>query len=116
MSETLTENTDKIQKPWLFQKGQSGNPAGKPPGAKNKFSPTQQLQAIWEGNPELFDDFVMKWMKNPKNQQHIVEMIDGRPQGSERDQNINIVIPILGGISVHSNDSNPQIAESEEEN
>jgi len=29
-----TENTDNKQKPWLFQKGQSGNPAG-PKGAKN---------------------------------------------------------------------------------
>lgn len=28
-----TENTDKIQKPWLFQPGQSGNPKGKPKGA-----------------------------------------------------------------------------------
>jgi hypothetical protein len=35
MSKEKTENTDNKQKPWLFQKGQSGNPAGKPKGAKN---------------------------------------------------------------------------------
>ena len=34
----ITESTDKIQKPWLFQPGQSGNPAGKPKGARSKFA------------------------------------------------------------------------------
>jgi hypothetical protein len=37
--EKVTENTDEKQikpdKPWLFQPGVSGNPAGKPPGAKH---------------------------------------------------------------------------------
>lgn len=33
-----TENTDGDQKPWLFKPGQSGNPAGRPKGARNKLS------------------------------------------------------------------------------
>lgn len=32
----MTENTDRKQKPHLYKKGQSGNPKGKPPGARNK--------------------------------------------------------------------------------
>jgi hypothetical protein len=31
----MTENTDENQTPWRFQPGQSGNPAGKPRGARN---------------------------------------------------------------------------------
>jgi Family of unknown function (DUF5681) len=33
-----TENTDEEQKPWLFKPGQSGNPAGRPKGSRNKLA------------------------------------------------------------------------------
>jgi hypothetical protein len=32
-----TDNTDAQQKPWLFKRGQSGNPAGRPKGSRNKL-------------------------------------------------------------------------------
>lgn len=32
-----TESTDGEQKPWLFKPGQSGNPAGRPKGARAKL-------------------------------------------------------------------------------
>jgi Family of unknown function (DUF5681) len=33
-----TDNTDRQQKPWLFKPGQSGNPAGRPKGSRNKLA------------------------------------------------------------------------------
>ena len=48
-----TKNTDSKSdqlKPWLFQPGQSGNPAGKPPGTKHKA--TQAALALLDGEVE----------------------------------------------------------------
>jgi 3-oxoacyl-(acyl-carrier-protein) synthase len=33
-----TDNTNAQQKPWQFKPGQSGNPAGRPKGSRNKLS------------------------------------------------------------------------------
>jgi Family of unknown function (DUF5681) len=33
-----TDNADAQQKPWLFKPGQSGNPAGRPKGSRNRLA------------------------------------------------------------------------------
>ena len=43
----MTENSDQMQKKHLFQPGQSGNPAGKPKGTRNRA--TQLAQALIDG-------------------------------------------------------------------
>jgi hypothetical protein len=49
---TNSENTDAKQsdKPWQFQPGQSGNPAGKPKGTRNKT--TLAVQELLDGEAE----------------------------------------------------------------
>ncbi len=46
----MTENPDANQKPWRFQKGQSGNPAGKPKGTRHKA--TLAAEALFDGEAE----------------------------------------------------------------
>jgi len=56
-----TENTDAKQKPWLFQPGQSGNPAGKPKGAKHRLQEdfVKDVQAAWEtSGPAAIDAMI----------------------------------------------------------
>jgi hypothetical protein len=81
----ITENTDTFQtkavvrtdKPWLFKKGQSGNPAGKPKGA---ISPIRRVKQIFLKDPNAFKDFIEGYIQDPNNRKHIVEMIDGKPK------------------------------------
>jgi len=71
-------STDKrlnnLRPPW--KKGESGNPAGKPVGA---YSPITRIKQIFKENPEVFDQFVLAYMKDEKNRKHVVEMLDGKP-------------------------------------
>ena len=46
----MSENSDPKQKKHLFQPGQSGNPAGKPKGARNRA--TRAAQALIDGKAE----------------------------------------------------------------
>jgi hypothetical protein len=47
MSETeMTEYADKEHKPWRFQRNRSGNPAGKPKGARHKTTKPESAAAI----------------------------------------------------------------------
>lgn len=45
-----TDTTDELQKPHLFKKGQSGNPAGRPPGSRHKA--TLAAMALLDGESE----------------------------------------------------------------
>jgi Family of unknown function (DUF5681) len=45
-----TDNTNGQQKPWQFKPGQSGNPAGRPKGSRNKLGEDflSDVQEQWE--------------------------------------------------------------------
>jgi len=103
------ENTGELQEirdeKGKFVKGVSGNPLGKPAGARNKFSPVAKIQEIWEANPDDFEDFINKYLKDPRNRQHIVEMLDGKPKGSETN------VAVQSNAYIGSRDQNQTIYE-----
>ncbi len=70
----MTEITDKKQKTWLYKKGQSGNPLGRPKGS---FSIKSRIIQKLEENPKKLDEMVNFLIKN--HPALLLQMIDGRP-------------------------------------
>lgn len=91
MSQNNTELSESKQRQLAglkpFQKGVSGNPAGRPKGSLSVIGSIKQM---FENNPEQFQEFINKYLKDPRNRQHIVEMIDGKPRGSETNVAVQI--------------------------
>ena len=58
MSEETENTVTKTDKPWLFKAGQSGNPAGRPKGTKNKV--THAALALLEGEAEALSRKVVE--------------------------------------------------------
>jgi len=74
-----TDKTDKEQKPWLFKKGQSGNPNGRPKGS---ISIKDKIRKRLEENPEEFEALCDFYLKDKKMRELLWKMIDGLPKQS----------------------------------
>ena len=61
-------------------------------GEKHPISVIGTIERMFEDSPAMFLEFVDKYLKDPRNRQHIVEMIDGRPKGSDTNVNVGVQV------------------------
>jgi len=73
-----TENAEikQTNKPWQFQPGQSGNPAGKPKGT---LSIKARIKKILDANPERFAELCEYYLTEKAHRELLWKMIDGSP-------------------------------------
>lgn len=91
-----------------WKKGQSGNPAGRPPGA---ISVIKRVREKFADNPEAFEAFIAEYIEDPANRKHVVEMLDGKPQQktditSGGDKIVFIPSEIANKNNIETNDTN----------
>lgn len=94
---SVVESFDKteVKKPiHRFQKGVSGNPAGRPKGSG---SITTALRKFLEDNPERFDELVQDYLSDKKHRELLWRMFDGNPRNQTDITSNGNPIPILSG-------------------
>lgn len=99
-------------KNYRWPKGVSGNPKGRPPGS---ISPRDKIRQMFENDPDAFHDFLTKYVNDPVNRKHVVELLDGKPHQSidHTTGGKELPIPIL---NVFTHDSNEKDNVDEQEN
>ena len=59
-----------------IKKGERLNPNGRPVGSISALS---RLKKEFREHPEKFDEYMARYIKNPANEKHVMEMLDGKP-------------------------------------
>lgn len=99
-----TENTDKEQKPWLFKKGESGNPDGRPKGSGISITTEikRKLEEVPEGQKKTYLQLLISRIMKDAIQDGDGQMIskiwayvDGMPKESKDITSGGKPIPIL---------------------
>lgn len=84
--EEITQNSPQSDKPWLFKKGQSGNPGGRPKNTLKAF-----VQQMFQ---EMSDEEKREWLREHKVQAiDIWKMGEGLPK-----QDIDVTADVVSKV------------------
>ena len=118
--EKITEKAGNNQsKPWQFQPGQSGNPAGKPPGIRNFTTKVKEaLEKIADGKEYTYEEALVKAVlkkaiidQDPAIMRLIWNYLDGLPLQRTDITTAGKPIPLLGGATNGANNNgNAEVA------
>jgi hypothetical protein len=96
-------------RPWLFKKGQSGNPGGRKKGSKSlKERAREYLQGLSDEEAEAYFDGL--------NKIDVWKMAEGNPKESADITSGGKVIQIYGGASVPKHNSNSKDIQPDQKN
>ena len=91
---------------------------GTPPGpgrTKGSVSIITEVKRKFKEEPEKLKEFVDRYMKNPNNEKHVTEMVDGKPAQSI-DMEVTLPKPIMDITNgVLQDNSNKEDSEIDEE-
>lgn len=97
----MAENSAGIQRGKPFKPGQSGNPAGKPPGVKNRA--TMLAQALFDGEAEVLTRKIIELAKNGDMQALKVCVDRLCPPMKAQSAPIHVEIPVTDSLSAIAN-------------
>lgn len=102
------EQTNNNSRPWLFQKGKSGNPGGRPKGSKSLKT---RAREYLEG---LTDEEALEFFEG-LNKLDVWKMAEGNPHSTE-DTKVEVTLPtpLLNGL--YNNHGNKEDSETPKEN
>jgi len=69
----------------------NGNANGRPKGSISALS---RLKKEFRENPHKFDEYMERYIRNPANEKHVMEMLDGKPRQ-------NMGLDVQGGLAIN---------------